>query len=153
MQRKGERWFMWDGEEKKSNTLLFKIYTGYMIWMEHGDMTCRITPVGSWIQTMEWVCETYMHDDKGWRGWVFLDDIYHNTTKQQINARSRVSLERWRRSVAFPVSSYTHKLHTVRRSPVQICFIAASVRVSACAFFRSAIGLVFKRTVEFHVRH
>lgn len=55
--------------------------------------------------------------------------------------------------VAFPVSSYTHKLHTVRRSPVQICFIAASVRVSACAFFRSAIGLVFKRTVEFHVRH
>lgn len=61
-------------------------------------MTCSITPVGSWIQTMEWVCETYMHDDKGWRGWVFLDDIYHNTTKRQINARSRVSLERWRRS-------------------------------------------------------
>lgn len=37
--------------------------------------------------------------------------------------------------------------------PVQICFIAASVRVSAFVFFRSAIGLVFKRAVEFHVRH
>lgn len=83
---------------KRRETRCFSKICSNMNGARFNAMTCSITPVGSWIQTMEWVCETYMHDDKGWRGWVFLDDIYHNTTKQQINARSRVSLERWRRS-------------------------------------------------------
>lgn len=37
MQRKEERWFTRDGEEKKSNTLLFKIYIHDMN-REHGVM-------------------------------------------------------------------------------------------------------------------
>lgn len=138
----------------KSNTLLFKIYICIHmngVWCR--AMTWRITPLGSRIQTMEWACETYIHDDKGWRGWVFLDDIYHNTTKQQINARTRASQERWRQSKwrsPFPLYSQASHGEMLPRPNLFYC----SLREGLCLrFFPSAIGLVFKRTVEFHVRH
>ncbi len=116
--------------KKRRVTLLFKIYiydmNGARSLLWHVASLLLAAAFKRWDGFVRHTCMMTRDGEDEYFCTIF-------TTKQQINVRSRVTVAAV--EVAFPVSSYTHKLHTVRRSPVQICFIAASARVSACAFF------------------
>lgn len=86
-------------------------------------------------------------------GKISIFDIFTTILQTAYNSLTRVSQQRsnalawkWR-----PRFRYTHNVHTTRGSRPNLFY--CSLCVSLPSLFFSAIGLVFKRTVEFHVRH
>lgn len=83
-------------------------------------------------------------------GKISIFDIFTTILQTAYNSLTRVSSNalawKWR-----PRFRYTHNVHTTRGSRPNLFY--CSLCVSLPSLFFSAIGLVFKRTVEFHVRH
>jgi len=123
----------WGKEEKHA---AFQKYV--VIWMERGVMQWHVASLLLAAEFKRWngfVRHTCMmtRDGEDEYFWRYLPQ--HHKTANKCKESGKPGTVVAAVEVAFPVSSYTHKLRTVRRSPVRICFIAASVRVSACAFF------------------
>ena len=101
---------------------------------------------------MGWVVQTHMHDVKVWQWWVFLTYLPQYYKQHIIHWHRKANGAAMHlRGSGVPCFRYTHNVHTMRRSRPNLFY--CSLCVSSPLFFPSAIGLVFKRTVEFHVRH
>lgn len=92
-----------------------------------------------------------------WQGmarWIF-SDIFTTISQTANNSWTRASPERcsnvraWKWRPPFPLYSQCPHAEVLPSN----FGLWQPPRVSVALFFSSAIGLVFKRTVEFHVRH